>query len=145
MLRVLATAFLMFFLESAVAEPDQVFLLDFMSQKATASKHGTLSLIDGVTKSTWTVQLGSSKKTFDVHISEETFRKIWDGISNIAEIDGFRVRNADIRLDFTKNYVIGVAYAFSGQHGRATYLIPHNGVSEAAVRWVHEIESLSEQ
>ena len=110
MLRVLASAFLMFFLEPAVAEPDQVFLPDFMSQKATASKHGTLSLIDGVTKSTWTVQLGNSKKSFDVHISEETFRKLWDGISDIAEIDGFRVRGADVRLDFTKiiAYVLGI-------------------------------------
>jgi len=110
MLRVLASAFLMFFLEPAVAEPDQVFLPDFMSQKATGSKHGTLSLIDGVTKSTWTVQLGNSKKSFDVHISEETFRKLWDGISDIAEIDGFRVRGADVRLDFTKiiAYVLGI-------------------------------------
>jgi hypothetical protein len=121
------------------------YWLDFMTQKPTESKHGTLCLIDGVTKSTWTVQFGNSKKTFDGHISEETFRRLWDGISDIAELDGFRVRSSDVRLDFTKNYVIGIAYTLSGQQGRATFLIPHNSNSEAAIMWAHEIESLSGQ
>jgi hypothetical protein len=145
MLRAIAAAFLILFLEPAVAAPDQVFLLDFMTQEATTSRHGALSLIDGITKSTWTVQTGSSKKTFDVSISELAFRKVWDGTSDMAEINAFRVKDPDVRLDFTRNYVVGVVYSVYGQQGRATFLIPHDSKSAAAVKWARAIESLSGQ
>lgn len=125
-----------------MAAPDQVFVLDFMTQEATTSKHGTLSLIDGVPKSTWTVQRDAEKETFDVPISEEKFRKLWDAISHIQEIDSFRVKSPDARLNITENYVVGVVFSFSGRRGQTTYLVPH-AASGAVAKWVREIEAIA--
>lgn len=144
-LRLIVSTFLLLQLTTAMAGPDQAFFLEFMTEQAGSSKHGTLSFIDSSAKSTWTLVDGRSKKTFDVPLSEAKFRKLWDVISATPELERFRVKDPEVRLDFAKNYVIGIVYSFSGRQGQATYVIPHDSTSQQAVRWANEIEAVSEQ
>ena len=104
--------------------------------------HGTISLTDGSTKSTWTVDDVTTERKFPVVVDEDMFRWIWDFIANTSELDQFQIHSSDVQLDFRKNFVIGIVFNFGGQSGQRTYLVPHTCQSTTVMDWILKITAL---
>jgi hypothetical protein len=127
----------------ASASTQDVFILDFFTQRGDESLHGTLSLIDGTPKSTWTSQAPRGKKTYDTAVTETQFRSTWDRIFRLAKLNDFAVKHPDTKMSFTDHYVIAVVYSFPGGQGQRNYLIPYDCKSEEVANWVAAIEACS--
>ncbi len=145
MRRLFLTLCLLVVVGVAHAAPKEFFLIDFFTQRGDRSIHGTLSLIDGVTKATWTVQTKREKTTYETALTEEDFRGLWDRMSDLPSLKNFAVADPDTKLSFTGHYVVGIIYSFSGGQGQRTFLIPHESKVKDAASWVQQIESRSKR
>ncbi|RBP46502.1 hypothetical protein DES53_102893 [Roseimicrobium gellanilyticum] len=128
---------------SPASPPQEVFVISFFTEKAGAAAQGTVSLIDQVPKSTWTIQSNGSRQTFDRPISEDSFRHIWDRISALTELDSYLSTDPGQAMSFTDHYIVGIIYVLSGKEGRRLYMIPHNCSAQSVLSWVQDIESTS--
>jgi len=109
------------------------------------SRHGTLSLTDNVPRSTWSVQDGDQKRTFDSKIAEAEFRDIWEAQNDLVDLKSYISTDPAQKLDFTENYVIGITFVLSGRRGTRLYLIPHHCKSSEILAWARRIESFGRQ
>ncbi|MFC0350487.1 hypothetical protein [Undibacterium danionis] len=132
------------FSNSKPPAPNEIFVIDFFTQKGELATHGTISLTNGLPKSTWTVADGTTERKFPVFVDEEMFRDIWDFIGNTPELGQFQVRSSEEQLDFRKNFVIRIIFDFEEQSDRRTYLVPHTCQSTSVMDWVLKITALSE-
>jgi hypothetical protein len=124
-----------------VTSDKEIFLLDFFTERANQSIHGTLSLINGIPRSTWTVvKVPVVKNTYDTALAEDQFRGIWDRISDIETLREFSVTKPETKISFRDHYAIGIAFSFSGSQGKHIYLIPHDCRVKEIVDWIHDIE-----
>ncbi|MFC0350689.1 hypothetical protein [Undibacterium danionis] len=132
------------FSNSKLPAPNEIFVIDFFTQKGELATHGTMSLSNGLSKSTWTIGDGTTERKFPVFVDEEMFRDIWDFIGNTPDLGQFQVLSSEAQLDFRKNFVIGIVFDFKEQSGQRTYLVPHTCQSTTIMDWILKITALSE-
>ena len=106
------------------------------------STQGTLSLIDGVARSTWTcAPEDGEKRTVDGLLDATRFRAIWARARSTPALKRLVPKHQLDDLDFRHNVVLSFEFVVDGQHVFTTFLIPHQGAAAAVDELLQDIRS----
>ena len=123
----------------AASIPKDAQIIDYAHQSGGVFYHGTFSLIDGKAGATWTVDDGKGKKSRDMAITEQTFKSIWDAVSNIPDFKTGAAKDPNQQLDPATTHVVGTVSSVGGQQKMQAYMIPTATVSPAFRDWLSKI------
>jgi hypothetical protein len=113
-----------------------MFIIDFAHESGGNLHHGTISMIDGTVRATWTVDENGLRKSRDIAVTEDSFRRAWDGLNEIPEFRNGAVTDPDAPMDFVTHHIIAIMFRLSGQEGMRTFAIPSASTSAEFSKWL---------
>lgn len=118
---------------------DGISVIDYEHESGGVCYHGTISLAGGQVVGGWSVDDGKAKKSHAIAMTVQTFRDIWNAMSEIPDFKAGLVGNPDQQLDPSANHVIGLAYNLGKEEKEETYMIPAATASPAFREWLSKI------
>jgi hypothetical protein len=123
----------------AAAPTKDVFTVDYAHESDGVFHHGTFSLIGGKVGATWTLDRAGKKESGDITMTEDTFRSIWDGVSDIPDFKTGAVKDPNQQLDPSTYHVVGIVFNCGEQQGMKTFMIPSATASPEFRQWLMKI------
>ena len=121
------------------APAKDVFMIDYAHESDCVSHHGTFSLIGGKVGATWTLDRGGKKESRDIPLSEDAFRSIWDGVTDIPDFKTGAVKDPSQQLDPSTYHIVGIVFRVGGQKGMRTCMIASASASPEFKQWLTKI------
>ena len=103
--------------------------------------NATLSIINNQPKATFSFDQHGQKFTNDINLNENDFESLWSQFNEPVFVR-CAVKSPDTKLDFHRNFIIGIIYNIEGRAGQRTYLIPQNESDPTWLNWLRKFESL---
>jgi len=116
--------------------PPSIHLIDYAYSTGGVFYHGTISNLDGILKSTWTLSTGDQKRNFDDPIDAKKFDYLWESVNHFEVFKRTIVTSMDTKMDFYHFQVIGVVDTVNGEQKMTSYLISPAESDPQYKKWI---------
>ncbi len=110
--------------------------IDYAHRVGDVLYHGTVSLIEGVPRSTWTYEDGPEKVTRDQPIDIAAFDVLRTGLTRSELFARALTNDMDAEINPDTHHIIGVIFPHEGSVGRCLLLVPTTENDPEFLRWL---------
>jgi hypothetical protein len=119
--------------------PPPAHVISYAFESKGVFYHGTVSDLDGVPKSTWTISVGDKKNRFDQPIDYETFSFLWNGVADFEIFKRCAVTSGDRKMDFVQFQVIAIAYTVDWRKNARSFLVSPAETDPQYKTWIEKL------
>ena len=122
--------------ESASSGTEVRFVIEYTGSVNGKSLRGQLVNGDGNVTSTWTDDQGNAQ---DVDVTEEAFRELWNGVSDLEVFKNHLVKKPPKDLDGDDKHLIEVVFQGPGNSVKQLYVIPDDNDDVDFAAWLTQL------